>query len=140
VNCPAGAQKSLNFKNCTTRELVFIGKCWQVFWPENSSAPFSGGVSDVGPTNILGTQNPVGPRFLRVRKTWKNPVGPLFLKSRKREAFFSNQENGRQNPVWFLKFWFLIAGIPLYRGTSLIRKRLPLGPYSRPVPMGLWRY
>ena len=25
-----------------------------------------------------------------------------------------------------------------YRGTSLIRKRPPLGPYSRPVPRSLW--
>ena len=25
-----------------------------------------------------------------------------------------------------------------YRGTSLIRKRLPLGPYSRPMPRALW--
>jgi len=24
-----------------------------------------------------------------------------------------------------------------YRGTSLIRKHLPLGPYSRPMPSGL---
>ncbi|KAJ1486119.1 hypothetical protein T484DRAFT_2358500 [Baffinella frigidus] len=26
---------------------------------------------------------------------------------------------------------------PLYRGTSLIRNRLPLGPYSRPMPRAL---
>ena len=26
----------------------------------------------------------------------------------------------------------------LYRGTSLIRNSLPLGPYSRPVPRALW--
>ena len=26
----------------------------------------------------------------------------------------------------------------LYRGTSLIRKRLPLGPYRRPMPRALW--
>ena len=38
----------VNFESCTTRELVFIGKCWQVFWPKNSPAPFCGGVSDVG--------------------------------------------------------------------------------------------
>jgi len=25
-----------------------------------------------------------------------------------------------------------------YRGTSLIRHRLPLGPYSRPEPRALW--
>ena len=25
-----------------------------------------------------------------------------------------------------------------YRGTSLIRKRLTVGPYSRPMPMALW--
>ena len=25
-----------------------------------------------------------------------------------------------------------------YRGTSLIRKRLPLGPYRRPTPRVLW--
>jgi len=27
-----------------------------------------------------------------------------------------------------------------YRGTSLIRKHLPLGPYSRPEPRALWRF
>ena len=26
----------------------------------------------------------------------------------------------------------------VYRGTSLIRKRTPLGPYSRTMPMALW--
>ena len=30
-------------------------------------------------------------------------------------------------------------GPPMYRGTSLIRNRLPLGPYSRPMPRVLWR-
>ena len=25
-----------------------------------------------------------------------------------------------------------------YRGTSLIRKRHPLGPYGRPMPRALW--
>ena len=28
--------------------------------------------------------------------------------------------------------------VPLYRGTSRIRKRNPLGPYSRPMPRALW--
>ena len=33
----------------------------------------------------------------------------------------------------------LDAGVSLhYRGTSLIRKRLPLGPYSSPMPRALW--
>ena len=27
---------------------------------------------------------------------------------------------------------------PLYRGTSLIRNRGPLGPYSRTIPRALW--
>ena len=26
------------------------------------------------------------------------------------------KKTGRPNPVWFLKFWFLIAEIPLYGG------------------------
>ena len=30
------------------------------------------------------------------------------------------------------------VGRQSYRGTSLIRKRLPLGPYSRPIPRALW--
>jgi len=29
---------------------------------------------------------------------------------------------------------FLTREVPLYRGTSLIRKRTPLRPYRRPVP------
>ena len=29
---------------------------------------------------------------------------------------------------------FLMSEVPLYRGTSLIRKRLLLGPYSRTMP------
>jgi len=28
--------------------------------------------------------------------------------------------------------------IGVYRSTSLIRKRRPLGPYSRPMPRALW--
>ena len=28
--------------------------------------------------------------------------------------------------------------VMVYRGTSLIRKRLSLGPYSRPMPRALW--
>jgi hypothetical protein len=27
----------------------------------------------------------------------------------------------------------------IYRGTSLIRNRTPLGPYSRAMPRALWR-
>ena len=52
-----------------------------------------------------------------------------------------------------LKFWFLMSEVPLhmylnfelesglfplYRGTSLIRKRPPVGPYSRAMPRALW--
>ena len=33
---------------------------------------------------------------------------------------------------------FLTSGIPLYRGTSLIRNSGPLGPYSRTLPRALW--
>jgi len=31
------------------------------------------------------------------------------------------------------------VGCTPYRGTSLIRKRPTLGPYTRPMPMALWR-
>ena len=31
------------------------------------------------------------------------------------------------------------SGLAMYRGTSLIRKHLPSGPYSRPTPMVLRR-
>ena len=31
-----------------------------------------------------------------------------------------------------------MSDVPLYRGTSLMRNSLPLGPYSRPVPRNLW--
>jgi hypothetical protein len=56
----------------------------------------------------LGNKKPcaptsVGPRFLKLRKREQKGVGPRFLQLR----------TGRQNPVWFLKFWFLIAEIPL---------------------------
>ena len=30
------------------------------------------------------------------------------------------------------------VGIALYRGTLLIRKRPPLGPYNSPMPRALW--
>ena len=32
----------------------------------------------------------------------------------------------------------LICVFRVYRGTLLIRKRLPLGPYSRTMPRALW--
>ena len=32
----------------------------------------------------------------------------------------------------------LLPTCALYRGTSLIRKRLPVGPYNRPMHMALW--
>ena len=32
----------------------------------------------------------------------------------------------------------LTMSISLYRGTSLIRKRPPLGPYNRAMPRALW--
>ena len=31
-----------------------------------------------------------------------------------------------------------MSKVPLYRDTSLIRNRLSLGPYSRPMPRALW--
>ena len=31
-------------------------------------------------------------------------------------------------------------GVGAYRGTSLMRKRTPLGPYSRTMPRALWGY
>ena len=31
---------------------------------------------------------------------------------------------------------FVMSEVPLYRGTSLIRNRTPLGPHSRPMPRG----
>ena len=48
----------------------------------------------------LGYQKPCAP----------TSVGPRFLKLRKR---------GGPNPVRFLKFWFLIAEIPLWQGHGL---------------------
>ena len=33
---------------------------------------------------------------------------------------------------------FFMSDVSLYRVTSLIRKRLPLGPYSRALPRALW--
>ena len=33
----------------------------------------------------------------------------------------------------------MASGVVLYRGTSLTRKRAPLGPYSRTMPRALWR-
>ena len=35
---------------------------------------------------------------------------------------------GKANKLW-----------PFYRGTSLIRNRAPLGPYSRTMPRALWK-
>ena len=29
---------------------------------------------------------------------------------------------------------FLVSEVPLYRGTSFIKKRHPVGPYSRTMP------
>ena len=31
----------------------------------------------------------------------------------------------------------IVGALEAYRGTSLVRNRLPLGPYSRPIPRGL---
>jgi hypothetical protein len=31
-----------------------------------------------------------------------------------------------------------MSEVPLYRGTSLLRNCLPLGPYSNPMPRVLW--
>ena len=101
MNLPAGAQKSLVFQICTSREPIFLGKCWHVFRPENSPAPFSGGVSDVRPKiflthtesgrsvfslSIKKNENPVCQCFLKDKKTEENPVGPISLTLRKRRG------------------------------------------------------
>ena len=33
-----------------------------------------------------------------------------------------------------------VSSLKVYRGTSLTRRSLPLGPYSNPMPRALWWY
>ena len=55
-----------------------MGNVGTVLSPEDAQAPFSGEVSDARPAQFFEhTQNPVGLRFLNLKKP-ENPVGPKF--------------------------------------------------------------
>ena len=55
----------------------------------------------------------------------------------------SNESKEEASPFWVAGpggggVAATIARISHYRGTSLIRKRLPLGPYTRTMPRDMW--
>ena len=48
-------------------------------------------------------------------------------------------EYGETMPIVWCDYALMMVSLSLtYRGTSLIRNTLPLGPYSEPVPRALW--
>jgi len=47
------------------------------------------------------------------------------------------KKTGGPNPVWFLKFWFLIAEIPLYTASQTISLESTAPPEKTPLPRTL---